>query len=63
MDGFETPQVAERRLKLELRLAQLDETQGCREDFIKFVKKMWPDFINGAHHTMIAKKFEDIATG
>ena len=48
MDGFETPQVAERRLKLELRLAQLDETQGCREDFIKFVKKMWPDFINGA---------------
>ena len=63
MDGFETPQVAERRLKLELRLAQLDETKGCREDFIKFVKKMWPDFINGTHHTMIAKKFEDIATG
>ena len=59
----ETPDIESRRLKLELRLAQMDEVQGCRDDFLKYVKKMWPDFIGGAHHTMIAEKFEDIATG
>ena len=59
----ETPEVAERRLKLELRLAQMAEVEGCRDDFLKYVRKIWPEFIAGAHHKMIAKKFEDIANG
>ena len=59
----ETPEVEERRLKLELRLAQMAEVEGCKEDFLKYVYKVWPEFIAGAHHKMIAKKFEDIATG
>ena len=63
MEHLETPEVTERRLKLELRLAKLDETKACQENFIPYVKKVWPEFINGAHHTMIAKKFEDIANG
>ena len=63
MHNLETPEVTERRLKLELRLAKLDETKACQENFIQYVKKVWPEFINGAHHTMIAKKFEDIASG
>jgi len=63
MEYLETPEVTERRLKLELRLAKLDETKSCQESFIQYVKKVWPEFINGAHHTMIAKKFEDIANG
>ena len=63
MEHLETPEVTERRLKLELRLAKLDETKACQDNFIQYVKKVWPEFINGAHHTMIAKKFEDIATG
>ena len=63
MHNLETPEVTERRLKLELRLAKLDETKACQENFIQYVKKVWPEFINGAHHTMIAKKFEDIANG
>ena len=28
-----------------------------------FVHEMWPGFINGAHHKVMAKKFEDIANG
>jgi len=63
MYEMETPEVTERRLKLELRLAKLDETKSCQESFIQYVKKIWPEFIHGAHHTMIAKKFEDIANG
>ena len=59
----ETPAITERRLKLELRLAQIEEMKGCRENFLLYVKKMWPEFIGGAHHSMIAKKFEDIANG
>ena len=59
----ETPEVEERRLKLELRLAKMSEVDGCKEDFLKYVRKVWPEFIAGAHHRMIAKKFEDIANG
>ena len=63
MKRTETPEVEERRLKLELRLAQMSEVEGCKEDFLKYVRKVWPEVIAGAHHKMIAKKFEDIATG
>jgi predicted phage terminase large subunit-like protein len=28
-----------------------------------FVKTMWPGFINGRHHRVMAKKFEEIASG
>jgi len=32
-------------------------------DFMKFVKAMWPGFIDGRHHKVMAKKFEEIAEG
>lgn len=32
-------------------------------DFLKFAHAMWPGFINGRHHKVMAKKFEDIASG
>ena len=32
-------------------------------DFMAFVREMWPGFINGAHHKVMAKKFEEIASG
>jgi len=31
--------------------------------FMAFVKTMWPAFIHGRHHAVMAKKFEDIASG
>ena len=31
--------------------------------FMTFVKTMWPGFISGRHHALMAKKFEDIANG
>jgi len=35
----------------------------AKEDFLSFVKCVWPDFIEGSHHRHIAKKFNDLATG
>jgi len=32
-------------------------------DFMSFVETMWPNFIHGAHHALMAAKFEDIANG
>jgi predicted phage terminase large subunit-like protein len=31
--------------------------------FMEFVKVMWPGFIHGQHHALMAKKFEEIAEG
>jgi predicted phage terminase large subunit-like protein len=53
----------ERLLKLELRLAQIDKTETCQNNFLSFVQSMWPEFIVGEHHRTIADKLERIATG
>jgi predicted phage terminase large subunit-like protein len=34
-----------------------------QDDFLAFVHTMWPGFINGRHHALMAKKFEEIAEG
>jgi len=34
-----------------------------KNDFMAFVKHVWPDFIEGRHHKDVAKKFNDIANG
>ena len=35
----------------------------ARNDFLSFVKCVWPDFIEGSHHRHIAKKFNKLAEG
>lgn len=32
-------------------------------DFLKFAHEMWPGFIDGRHHKIMAQKFQDIAEG
>ena len=34
-----------------------------QDDFLSFVHTMWPGFIDGRHHALMAKKFEEIAEG
>ena len=51
------------KLKLELRLKQLERVEACHDEFIPFVKSMWPEFIAGRHHCIIAEKLEQIARG
>ena len=35
----------------------------AKDDFLSFVKCVWPEFIEGPHHRHIAKKFNKLATG
>jgi|TARA_R110000824_G_scaffold97688_2_gene233362 predicted phage terminase large subunit-like protein len=35
----------------------------AKNDFLSFVKCVWPDFIEGSHHRHVAKKFNKLATG
>jgi predicted phage terminase large subunit-like protein len=58
-----TPELDAKRLKLELRLAQLDRNEKCQNEFLTFVRAMWPEFIAGRHHAIIAEKFERVARG
>ena len=35
----------------------------AKEDFLSFVKCVWPEFIEGSHHRHVAEKFNKLATG
>ena len=37
--------------------------ENGQKSFLSFVKAMWPGFIHGRHHAVMANKFEEIAAG
>ena len=37
--------------------------EKAQTDFMAYVKEMWPGFVHGRHHAVMAKKFEDVANG
>ena len=37
--------------------------EKAQDDFMDFVHQMWPGFVDGPHHKIMAKKFQDIAEG
>lgn len=39
------------------------KVQKCQNSFIDFVKEMWPAFIPGRHHDIMADAFERVANG
>ena len=53
----------DRELKLKLRLAQLEKNEFAQNDFLGFVRTVWPEFIVGRHHRIIADKLERVAKG
>ena len=46
-----------------IRLEKLKDRELCQQKFIKFVEKVWPTFISGAHHKRMADAFERVARG
>jgi predicted phage terminase large subunit-like protein len=46
-----------------VKLEKLKERELCQEKFIKFVERVWPTFISGAHHKRMAEAFERVANG
>ena len=45
------------------KLEKLKERELAQTRFIKFVEKVWPTFISGAHHKRMAEAFERVAQG
>jgi predicted phage terminase large subunit-like protein len=48
-------------LQLQVMYAEKRIQNKAKDDFLSFVKCVWPEFIEGAHHRHIAKKFNDLA--
>ena len=58
------PEEEQRDLLADLnRYEELQSRELCKEDFLEFVKRMWPGFISGRHHKIMAKAFEKVARG
>lgn len=63
LTSMDTDNANDKLLKLQLRLAQLEKKDRCQDDFLTFVKNVWPEFIAGNHHRIIADKLERVANG
>jgi len=50
-------------LQLKVLHAEKKIQNKARTDFMSFVKAVWPEFIEGPHHRVVAKKFNDLAEG
>ena len=44
-------------------LLEMDRVEKCKDSFLFFVQQMWPIFISGAHHKIMADAFERVANG
>jgi predicted phage terminase large subunit-like protein len=44
-------------------LQRREKQEGCRKDFLTFVRTMWSSFIEGAHHRIMCEQFNKIARG
>ena len=62
IEGLTPLEQEETLKKLLLRKKILELQKDQKEDFLTFVRSVWPEFIAGRHHKIIAKKFEAIAT-
>lgn len=45
------------------QLLKLDSIERCKDNFMPFVNSMWPSFIGGRHHKIMADAFERVANG
>tara|TARA_R100000900_G_scaffold140822_1_gene121492 strand:+ start:733 stop:1821 length:1089 start_codon:yes stop_codon:yes gene_type:complete len=59
------PDVQERERLKENIIAGYENQKATasRADFLTFVKRMWPQFIEGKHHKEVSEKFNKIASG
>ena len=57
------PDAKRQFVKYAQKLAEKKKGSQVSFKFLKFVKHVWPQFIEGSHHKIIAEKFNDIANG
>ena len=57
------PDAQKEFLKLAMKLDEKTKQEKVHNDFLGFVKHVWPEFIEGKHHKKIAEKFNRLAKG
>jgi predicted phage terminase large subunit-like protein len=57
------PDVQKEFLEVGTLAKQKRGIEKAQTDFMSFVKRVWPEFIEGSHHKKIAEKFNDLANG
>ena len=57
------PDVKKEFMKTFLQYTEKNKINKINDDFMSFVKHVWPEFIEGKHHQKIANKFNQIAEG
>jgi len=57
------PDVRKDFMKMYLKLGEEKKKELAQKDFLSFVKQIWPEFIEGEHHKIIADKFNKLASG
>ena len=62
LSGLSTDKLTE-YVRLKEALMGIERKDECRENFLSFVKNVWPDFIMGKHHQIYAEKLQQIADG
>ena len=50
-------------LQLQERLDLLNARDACRDSFMEYIRYIWPSFIEGEHHRLIADKLTRVAKG
>ena len=50
-------------LMLQERLTLLDTQHKAKDSFMEYIRYIWPSFIEGDHHRIIAEKLTRVAKG
>jgi predicted phage terminase large subunit-like protein len=62
-DNMNPEELETLKKKLLLRQKTFQLKTLAQTNFLKFVKQVWPEFVEGSHHIKIAEKFQDLAEG
>ena len=55
------PDAKKQFLKYAIKLSEKKTKSKVNDDFLSFVKHVWPEFIEGKHHKEIADKFNKLS--
>jgi len=57
------PKIRDRAKQLLSGISEEEKKEKAQNNFLYFTKHIWPEFIEGEHHKIIAEKFDKLATG
>ena len=63
LDPKKLEHISDQDLKILLRKLELEFQTKTQNEFLMFVKSVWPDFIEGKHHIKYANQLQKVADG